>query len=295
MVPKELQDARETYKGALLGIERLQRTMQGQGVFAVDSAEGVVEQLLAQLEVSDALMVPCLGAMTPAASAAATALGPCVLALRIGMELDHSRQEVARLGLASLLLDLARGRVTSERDSGALRRSGEALAKLTRDRGAAYADVADLVRRSAEVVQGWAGTNEGSRDVAAPVHIVTMASAYHELARGRGADERSWPSACLKDFIRGQRARFPDTMLKILIRVLTSLPVGSLVRLNSGEIGYVVAKNERFPLRPVVAIWVSLGKPLAEAKSVDLLQNPFLHVEAFLADTKLDRDLGVSS
>ena len=64
------------------------------------------------------------------------------------------------------------------------------------------------------------------------------------------------------------------------------------MRLNNGEIGHVVAKNAGFPLRPVVAIWISLSKLLPEAKIVDLQRDPFLYVEAFLGDTRLDAERG---
>ena len=50
--------------------------------------ESVVEALLAQLEISDALMVPFLSTMTGVSSPAAGTIGPCVLSLRIGIELD---------------------------------------------------------------------------------------------------------------------------------------------------------------------------------------------------------------
>jgi hypothetical protein len=53
-----------------------------------------------------------------------------------------------------------------------------------------------------------------------------------------------------------------------------------------------VAKNAGFPLRPVVAVWISLGKLLTEPKLVDLQRDPFLYVEAFLGDTRLDADRG---
>lgn len=267
MVPKELQDARETYQGAISATEGLLRMLRGEGVLAVESAESVVEALLAQLEVSDALMVPFLSTMTGVSSPAAETIGPCILSLRIGMELDYPRPELGGLGLSALLYDIGRARAPRGSDATRIRRGVEEQVRLLRQRGPAYAEVAEHV------------------------HVVRLATTDHSLARRRGTDDRSWPPARLKQILQRQRARFPDRILKALIRVLATLPLGGLVRLNSGEIGYVVAKNDGLPLRPVVAIWISLGRRLAEPKPVDLQHNPFLYVKEFLGDAKLDPDM----
>lgn len=291
MVPKELQDARETYDGAIAATGRILRTLRGEGAFTVESAESVVEALLAQLEISDALMVPFLSTMTGVSSPAAETIGPCVLSLRIGMELDDPRPELGRLGLSALLYDIGRAGVSKGSDATAIRRGVEEQVQLSRQRGPCYAEVADLVLRTHD------GPNESGpaagkyRTVDEHVHVITLAATYHSLARQRGTRERSWPPAGLKEILQRQRGHFPDKILKALIGVLATLPVGGLVRLNSGEIGYVVAKNDGFPLRPVVAVWISLGKLLAEPKPVDLQQNPFLYVNEFLGEAKLEPDL----
>jgi hypothetical protein len=251
IVPKELHDALETYSGALAGTERLLRTLRGDGLFAVESAESIVEALLAQLEVNDALVAPFLGARGRASSPAADAVGLCILSLLIGIQLDYPRPVLGRLGLSAL------------------------LGAIGRARGPRGSDATESAPASAR-----------GRTSEEHTHVVGLATAYHSLTRQR-ADDRAWPPADLKELLQRQRARFPDRLLKALIRVLTTLPLGALVRLNNGEIGYVVAKNEKFPLRPVVAVWSSLGKLLAEPKPVDLRSHPFLYVKEFLGDTKL--------
>jgi hypothetical protein len=289
MVPKELMDARETYQGAVASTGPLLRARRRDDVFAVESAESVVEALLEQLEVSDALLVPFLGTLTGAANPAAETIGPCILSVRIAIELEYPRAEVSRLGLAALAHEIGRARVPKDSDASTVRRAVEEQAQLVRQCGPDYGDVADLVRRSHDTLSEAA--SESSRPLGDSAHIIGLVTLYHGLAHQRGT-EHAWPPERLKAILRAQRARFPDRILKALIRVLTTLPLGGLVRLNNGEIGYVVAKNAGFPLRPVVAIWISLSKLLPEAKIVDLQRDPFLYVEAFLGDTRLDAERG---
>ncbi len=291
MVPKELEDAREAYQGAIASTDRLLRTLRSDGVFAVESAESVVGVLLAQLQANDALMVPFFSTTSRAPSLAADTIGPCILSLRIGMGLDGPAPDLARLGLAALVHDLGRARALREGDAAAIRRGVEAQVQLLRQRGPAYTELADLVVRIHDGLNESGPAGETGRPIGEPAHVVGLATTYHDLARQPGNDERAWPPMRLKEILRRQRSRFPDRILKALIRVLTSLPLGGLVRLNSGELGYVVAKNPGFPLRPVVAVWVCLGKLLTEPKTVDLQRDPFLYVEAFLGDGKLDLEL----
>jgi hypothetical protein len=289
MVPKELVDARETYQGAVESTAPLLRARRRDDVFAVETAESVVEGLLAQLEVSDALLVPFLSALAGGASPAADALGPCILSARIALELDYPRAELSRLGLAALAHEIGRARVPKDGDATTVRRGVEEQAQLLRQCGPGYAEVADLVRRAHDSLSEATADAPRAGDEAA--HVIALATLYHGLAHQRGT-EHAWPPARLKEILRRQRARFPDRILKSLIRVLTTLPLGGLVRLNNGEIGYVVAKNPGLPLRPVIAVWISLARLLPEAKIVDLQRDPFLYVEAFLGDTRLDAERG---
>jgi hypothetical protein len=289
MVPKELMEAREAFQVAVEGAEEVLRAIRTDGRLCVETAESVVEALLAQLDVSDALVVRFLSTVSGPSSLAAEAVSTGILALRIGLELGYPRHELVRLGLAVLAYEGGRARVpTRNGDAGASKRGVEESAELLRRLGPAYADVADLVLRVHEGVNGSDAVATRDRGRGEHAQVIALATTYRSLARQRGAGGRSWPPAPLKELLQRQRARFADRLLKVLIRVLATLPVGGLVRLNSGEIGYVVAKNAGFPLRPVVAVWLSLGRQLAEPKLVDLRQSPFLSAEEFLGEVDLD-------
>ena len=62
-------------------------------------------------------------------------------------------------------------------------------------------------------------------------------------------------------------------------------PPGTIVRLNTGEIGSVVAVNRNHPLRPRVEIVEGKTGPLAGPKMVDLSETPFLYITGPLSET----------
>ena len=56
-------------------------------------------------------------------------------------------------------------------------------------------------------------------------------------------------------------------------------PPGTVVRLNTEEIGRVIAVNRNHPLRPRVEIMAdSQGPAAAHAQDVDLSEAPFLYI-----------------
>ena len=288
MVPKELQEARATFQAAVTNTEDVLRVLRGQGTLCVETAESVVEALLSQLEVSDALIVPFLSTVTGPSNLAAEAVNACILSLRVGMELGYSRHELGKLGLAILAYQIGRARTSTRGDDAAASRRGvEESADLLRRRGPAYLEVASLVLQAHERLNGSGRATANDRGVSEHADVIGLATTYRTLAQQRGAGGRSWPPEPLKELLlQRQPARFPDRILKVFIRVLVNLPVGGLVRLNSGEIGYVVAKNAGLPLRPVVAVWISLGKLLTEPKLVDLRESQFLYAEEFLGEAE---------
>ncbi len=84
-----------------------------------------------------------------------------------------------------------------------------------------------------------------------------------------------------------RRTAFPDRILKALIQALTPYPMGSMVRLNTGEIGRVVRKNKDYPLRPVVEVLDRGGKRLEEPVAIDLGQSPLVNIQESLAEEPL--------
>ena len=239
------------------------------GVGADERTGAVIETMISQLKSGDALLLPVLGSRPGGWSRAHTAVVIAVVALRIGMELDYTHPELTHLGQVALLYELG----------AAPRAGGEDGLRLIRALGPAYAEVADLVLQVREHVKSPDNGRDAPGDPDA--QIVAVAATYAYLSRELPAARRAWPPAAVKEILRRERARFPGAILKALIHISVQFPVGGFVRLNSGELARVVAKNDGMPLRPVVVITGRRAKQPAEHR-VDLRDNPFLFILEFL-------------
>lgn len=259
----------ETFRRAVADTEAAFTALQQQSAGADERVSAVVETVVSHLKSGDALLVPVLAGKPGAWSRPQTAVVIVIVALRIGMELDYTHPELTHLGQAALLYEPA-PRVSA--DDGV---------RLIRALGPAYGSVADTVLEA----------RDGRSAPADPdAQIVAVAATYAHLSRDLPAARRTWPPAAVKEILRRERARFNDAVLKALIHISVQFPVGGFVRLNSGELARVVAKNEGLPLRPVVVIAGRRGRAAAEPKRVDLGANPFLFIVEFLGHEAPDSD-----
>ena len=248
--------------------------------FSVTGLETMLEGLIESLQTSDVLLLPFFSPGGGSANPAQKAVNVCVLSLKLGTQLNYAPDALRKLGLAAWLYEAGIGRTHKDE------------AKLVQGLGARYAGVTDLVVQLRERIDG-AGSASGVRDKEMPehAHIVGLASLVESLGRRRPVRSGLCPSVAIKEVLQRERGTFPDKILKALIRVLATLPVGSLVRLNTGEICRVVAKNDPFPLRPMVVVLVRRQKRLPEPTPIDLSQNPFLHIQGFVTEEMLEQEV----
>jgi HD-GYP domain-containing protein (c-di-GMP phosphodiesterase class II) len=262
--------------------------------FSIDQAEEAVDILLKSLETSDALLMAFFRGTDPDQNQARKAVNVTILALKLGLELGYESEQLRELGLGGLLCDIGTTLVparvlgspdpltASERTS--LRTHQLDGAKLLEKLAPQYRWLGEVISRRYGRDDGAYGTESRADEYAAIIHLADM---YRSLVHPRPPRGRIGPLDALKEILRRHRALFPDRILKALIRAMSTFPVGSLVRLNTGEIGRVVARNKGYPLRPVVEILVRRAKRLGEPSRLDLAQSPLLYIKESVVDEGL--------
>lgn len=259
----DLRESKKVFHRAVATAEEVLQAVRARAPFSVRDFEPALAALLESLQTSDALLLPFFSPGGGSANPAQKVVRVCILALKLGIELSYSPDALRTLGLAALLHEAGAGRIQKD--------------------GAQPAQALGATRPGLSEVR-----NRESHEQA---QVVGLASLFEDLAGRRPARSGFWPSAVIKDILQRERGTFPDQVLKALIRVLATIPVGCLVRLNTDEICRVVAKNDRFLLRPVVAVLVRRGNRLPEPTPIDLSQNPFLHIQGFVTEEMLDQEV----
>jgi HD-GYP domain-containing protein (c-di-GMP phosphodiesterase class II) len=212
-----------------------------------------------------------------------------VLAVRIGMTIGYERLRLVELGVAAALSDIALWQLPA----GVLRRLDglssddqtqyHAHPRLAAERlrgwGPPFAGLVDTVLQHHEREQGQ-GFPHGLQgpSIRVEAKIVGLADTYMALTAPPSLRPGLRPHEAVREIVRSKHEAFPSVLIKALLSDITVFPPGTIVRLNTGEIGAVVAVNRDHPLRPRVEIVDGKTGPLATPKLVDLSEAPFLYV-----------------
>jgi hypothetical protein len=213
-----------------------------------------------------------------------------VMALRIGANVGYERRRLLSLGVAGCLIDVGLWQLPET----LLRR----LDTLAGDELAAYRShprlSADLVRRWAPpdeaIVQAVLEHHEREQGQGFPqgltgaavdsdAKILGLADTYTGLTVPPTARPRLRPHEAVREIVKSRHEAFPSPLIKALLSEISVFPPGTVVRLNTDEIGRVVAVNRNHPLRPRVEIMADgKGQRLPAPKTVDLSESPFIYI-----------------
>ena len=213
----------------------------------------------------------------------------CVLALRIGAGLGYDRGRLASLGQAAALFDVAlwqlpeaarRGDVSVGDDLTQWRAHPRLSAEIIGRWKPADAHIVQTVLEHHEREQGQ-GFPQGLHGaaIAPDAKIVGLVDAYATLTAPPPARSRLKPHEAIREIVKTRNDQFPAALVKALLSEISVFPPGTMVRLNTEEVGRVIAVNRQHPLRPKVEI-VADGKTkrLPAPKVVDLSEAPFLYI-----------------
>ncbi len=213
-----------------------------------------------------------------------------ILSLRIGIGLGYDREGLLDLGLAAFVFDVGMAGLP-----GGLLAKGESLS------GEDLATYQTHVRLSADIVRRWAPPRsdvieavlqhherENGRGyplgltgsaIHANAKVIGLVDTYTRLIFPRPPGRRLQPYEAIRQIVSSKHEDFPPPVIKALLAEISIFPPRTVVKLNTGEVGRVIAVNRSHPLRPTVEILAdSKGVPLLEPKILDLSEAPFIYV-----------------
>ncbi len=219
-----------------------------------------------------------------------------VLAIRIGADLGYDRGELAGLGLAAFLFDiglwqlpervLAKGDPLTAEEQNLYQSHPRLSADIVRRSGIQRDGLVEAVLEHHEREQGQ-GYPQGLPGSAIHPHakIIGLMDTYTRLTAPRPPQPRLQPHEAIREIVRSKHESFPSALIKALLSEISVFPPRTMVKLNTGEVGRVVAVNRNHPLRPKVEVIVdSKGDRLHAPKLVDLSEAPFLYITGPVAE-----------
>ena len=213
-----------------------------------------------------------------------------IFSIKIGFGLKYKKVDLHQLALASLLHDVGMVKVPnrilfkhgklSPAEFEIIRQHpihGYEIVKHLKDD---YPYLIDSVYQEQEREDG-SGYPQGlkSDKISEFAKIIGVADVFEALIHGRAYREGFITYHAIQNMIETKSKLFSPKMIKSLISVVSMFPLGSLVELNTGEIGRVVAINKIRPVRPVVEISKDLeGRDLNPPIRINLEKEPLIYI-----------------
>jgi len=211
-------------------------------------------------------------------SAHMTSVG--VLSMQIGRGLGDDREQLLDLGMAAFVFDIGVASLPAGADSAAYQTHVQLSAEIVRRWAPPRAGVIEAVLQHHERENG-RGYPQGLSGAA--IHpnakIIALMDTYTALIFPRPPGRRLPPHEAIREIVRSKHEDFATPLIKALLTEISVFPPRTVVKLNTGEVGRVIAVNRHHPLRPKVEVVADLkGNPLPTPKILDLSEVPFIYV-----------------
>lgn len=194
------------------------------------------------------------------------ALDTCILSLVVAIEsgLDQPTQEL--VGMGALLHDAGYVRLPrnlvrkrdecSGQDKTLLEQHCKLGVALLSEHPGMHEDVLRIVREHHERAdRSGFPAGLGNDQISLLAQIIGIVDYYDGMVSRHGARPAMIPHDAVRQlFLAGERGHFEKSLVELMIRSIGVYPVGSLIRLNTGEQAVVVGVNPQQRLKPLVKI-----------------------------------------
>ena len=285
----EERRATDIYHRAEEQLTAVATAIQHQDRIDLDGLSTLAADIADSVDRDDQLVVQALAG--PSGSTLVTNLiNVSILATKVGMGLGYYGKELRRLTLAGLVHDIGlfavpqsvvtkSGRLTREERT-LIEQHPELGYQVIRKLGGDWEWLARAVRQAHERWNGKGYPNRlKSRDIGEFAQIIGAVDVFDALVTPRPYRRRFFPHEAVRELLVAERTAFPREIIKALVEQLSAYPLGTLVRLTTGEVGTVVKINTRVPLRPVVEIGGGAGQGGGhETRQLDLSLLPLVAI-----------------
>lgn len=281
------QHSTEWYQSAVARLTQVAAEIQRQDVLDLKGISLLASDIVESLSRSDQLLVEALAG--PSGPPLITNLiNVAILATKVGVGLGYYGRELERLALAGLVHDVGlfavpqslvtkSGRLTPD-ERMLVEQHPELGYQALRKLGPAHDWLAQVARQAHERWNGRGYPNKlKGRQITEFAQIIGVVDVFDALVSPRPYRRRFFPHEAVRELMVVERAAFPREVIKALVEQLSAYPIGTSVRLSTGEVGTVIRVNTRFPLRPAVLIG-GADPEGPESRQVDLSTSPLVTI-----------------
>lgn len=285
-VERELDPAKTVFRECRRVLQKNIQTLVAGGGLDASGVKSTVEQIADSIERNPDAMLLLTKVRQKDEKQLERALDVSVLMMTFGRFLQLPREQLDLLGQAGLLLDIGKLKIPDSvlRKPTSLAPQELSLARshvvhsaaMVREVSGFSPGLAELVLLHHErhdgsgYPRGLAGAQIGMLG-----SIAAIVDSYSAMTAQRPFADQMSPSNALGAIYKDRGRLYSEPLVEQFIQCIGIYPVGSVVQLNSGEIGVVIAQNRVRRLQPRVMVLLDAqSNPISPHKILDLIKEP---------------------
>jgi HD-GYP domain-containing protein (c-di-GMP phosphodiesterase class II) len=285
-VEEELVVAKEIYSVFVKTVDSCLKLLQSTGEIDVEPLTNAVNSMSESIKRNPNAMMLLIRIQEKGTYEINRAVDTSVLMITFGRFLQYPPERLELLGLAGLLLDVGKVRVPD----GILRKPGLLTPEEYELARGHVMHSLDLLGKTSglpadleEIVSQHHERQDGSgyplklrgQDILIDGAMAGLVDSFSALTSARPYAEQLSPSDALSQLYKLRGKLFHQALTEQFIQCIGIYPVGSVVELNTGEIGIVIAQNLVRRLQPRVMVVLDRDwKPLPTQLVLDLMKEP---------------------
>ncbi|MDP1770016.1 MAG: HD-GYP domain-containing protein [Nitrospirota bacterium] len=277
------------YQRACQELQGIKRAVQARQPWSVDEMARIASGIVAAIGAHDKLIQTVLQ-HEAGDYLIKNAVNVAIVSVKIAEALRYEPAKLERVALAGLLHDIGMfalpdsllyktGTLTAE-ERKQMKEHPQHGAHVFKEAGDVYPWVGTVILQEHERWDGSGYPRQLSgKQIDEVALIIGLADVFDALMSVRPNRSGGSPHRAIRTLLAECKTVFPHHLLKALIDQLSIYPLGTAVRLNTGETGVVFQLNRQYPLRPILQISqqaLSGQSPLS--KTVDLRADTSLHI-----------------
>lgn len=281
-------------------LSRLTTGVQRRQPFNLEDVSRLADALTSSLQEGDHLVIHALSG--PAGSPLITnLLNVGILSTKIGLGLGYYGIDLHRLAVAALVHDIGIFAIPENilKKTGPLTADERILIEehprlgfeSVLQSGESHRWLAEVVLQAHErwMGQGYPNKLKG-RQINELAQIIGLVDVFDALVSPRPYRRRLLPHEAMRELLSAERNAFPREVMKALVEQLSVYPLGTKVRVNTGQEGIVIGINTKYPCRPLITLQQDVaGGSAAFNRTLDLSVMPFVWVTETIAPPDIDR------
>lgn len=291
--------AEEVYEETLGAVKaQFDSVSQGKELYLSEKIEMVAARIVEMLSAGDESLIGLITRVSKENYLYNHSVNTCILAVKVGLPLGFNTAELRELAVCALLHDLGMAKVPKEIWAKPGKLSKEEFSEVKKhsiygqEILAKMAGISPLLAEVAhqhhETVNGEGYPRQiNEEEIHDYAKLIGVIDVYEALTHERAYRKEYMPSDAIKMIMDGSGHLFSSRMVRALVEELSLYPTGSLVELNTNEVGEVVKANKGFPLRPRLRIITDpSNNKLERPKIVDLVKQTSLYIKRTISQKK---------